>query len=200
VPQTLILWLRRDFRLTDNPALVRASRVCERVAPLYIHAPEEEGPRQPGAASRWWLHWSLSALDVSLSERGSGLVVRSGDSLEQLRQLATTCGATHIFWNRLYEPAAMARDTHIQQTLSKEGWCCESFDSALLFEPWELATAGGKPYRVFSAFWRKGAQHLEGLPSLPGCETASGCLAGRPHGDSSGGCRHARALAQWLDA
>lgn len=61
-----IVWFRRDLRLTDNPALSEALRVCESLVPLYIHAPEEEGNWALGSASRWWLHHSLVALDASV--------------------------------------------------------------------------------------------------------------------------------------
>jgi len=168
VPRTAVLWLRRDLRLADNPALVRALEVCERVVPLYVHAPDEEHPWQPGAASRWWLHHSLSALDASLRERGSGLIVRCGNSLEQLRQVAASCAATEVFWNRLYEPATVVRDTRVKQALREAGLRCESLSASLLFEPWELTRGRGEPYRVFGAFWRKGADSLARLkPPLP---------------------------------
>ena len=74
-----ILWFRRDLRLTDNPALRAALANCERLIPLYIHAPEEADPWSPGGASRWWLHHSIAALDAELRERGSGLVIAKGE-------------------------------------------------------------------------------------------------------------------------
>ena len=52
---TAIVWFRRDLRLADNPALVAAAEAYDKVIPLYIHAPEEEGEWAPGAASRWAL-------------------------------------------------------------------------------------------------------------------------------------------------
>ncbi|MEA3644054.1 MAG: deoxyribodipyrimidine photo-lyase, partial [Lamprobacter sp.] len=66
MPITALLWLRRDLRLSDNPALSAALAQSERLIPVYIHAPDEEAPWQPGAASRWWLHQSLNALDQQL--------------------------------------------------------------------------------------------------------------------------------------
>ncbi len=50
---TAIVWLRRDLRLADNPAIHAALAEHARVLPVYIHAPEEEAPWEPGAASRW---------------------------------------------------------------------------------------------------------------------------------------------------
>ncbi|MGN2393564.1 deoxyribodipyrimidine photo-lyase, partial [Pelomicrobium sp. G1] len=79
-----IVWFRQDLRLADNPALARALARCERIVPVYIHAPEESEPWAPGAASRWWLHHALAALDVALRTRGSRLILRRGPSLEAL--------------------------------------------------------------------------------------------------------------------
>ncbi len=152
---TAILWLRRDLRLTDNPALVSAMTSCERVVPLYIHAPEEESPWLPGGASRWWLHHSLDALDGSLRERGSRLAIARGPTLDALLHVADTTGATRILWNRLYDPATRERDTRVKAALRAKGLHCESHNSLLLREPWETRTGTGGPYRVYSAFWRK---------------------------------------------
>ena len=52
---TTLLWLRHDLRLDDNPALAAAA-ARGAVVPVFLWAPEEETPWEPGAASRWWLH------------------------------------------------------------------------------------------------------------------------------------------------
>ena len=57
----IIVWLSRDLRLRDNTALFNACGDAEKIYPLYIYSPEEETPWQPGAASKWWLHYSLEA-------------------------------------------------------------------------------------------------------------------------------------------
>ncbi len=151
--EVTVLWVRRDFRLDDNPAL-RAAVARGPIVPLYVHAPEEERPWEPGAASRWWLHGSLSRFAESLAAAGAGLVVRRGPSLDTLRAVAREYGATHVAWNRRYEPAVVARDTAIKKTLVAEGLACESFNGGNLFEPVHVATKEGKPYQVFTPFWR----------------------------------------------
>ncbi|MDH3283721.1 MAG: deoxyribodipyrimidine photo-lyase, partial [Acidobacteriota bacterium] len=100
-----IVWFRQDLRLTDNPALRAAARRGGPVIPVYIWAPQEEGVWAPGAASRWWLHESLTSLSADLSKAGSRLVICSGSSLEQLRRLIEETGAGAVHWNRRYEPA-----------------------------------------------------------------------------------------------
>lgn len=148
-----LLWFRRDLRLTDNPALVRAMSTGA-VIPVYIHAPEEDGDWRPGTASRWWLHRSLTALRQDLERRGSTLVIRHGPTLPCLQALLTETGAGHVCWNRLHEPAAAARDRAVENALQARGIAVAQFEATLLHAPGSVLTRGGDPYRVFTPFWR----------------------------------------------
>ncbi|MFZ0826032.1 MAG: deoxyribodipyrimidine photo-lyase [Verrucomicrobiia bacterium] len=149
-----IVWFRLDLRLADNPALQAASRRGGPVIPVFIHAPDEEAPWQPGGASRWWLHRSLGALDADLQAAGAKLVFRQGPSFVALRDLANETGAGAVFWNRRYEPAVVSRDIAIQESLRAGGLEVESFNGALLHEPWTIRNQSGKPFQVFTPFWR----------------------------------------------
>ena len=151
---TGLVWFRRDLRLADNPALDAALQSHDHVVCAYIHAPDEEAPWQPGAASRWWLHHSLTALDKDLRERGSPLLIVGGESLAALHGLVKTYSVDAVYWNRLYEPAAIKRDKKIKAALCDGGTIIESYNATLLFEPWQVETGQGDPYRVFTPFWR----------------------------------------------
>ncbi|MEO5596055.1 MAG: deoxyribodipyrimidine photo-lyase [Lysobacteraceae bacterium] len=156
-----LVWFRRDLRLHDNPALQAALDAGDTPVPVYLHVPGEEMPWPVGAASRVWLRRSLLALDVSLRAIGSRLVVSEGESsLALLRELIQRTDALTVHWNRLYEPAAIARDTSIKQTLRGQGIDVHSHDAALMTEPWTVATAQGTPYRVFTPFWRNARSQL----------------------------------------
>lgn len=149
-----IVWFRRDLRLRDNPALRAAVEHGGPVVPVFIFAPEEESPWQPGAASRWWLHHSLVALDSDLRRLGSRLLIRRGASLECLRRLIQETGANAAFWNRLYEPASIARDQVAEAALLADGLEVKSFNAALLHEPGTVKNRSGQPFQVFTPFWR----------------------------------------------
>ncbi len=164
---TAIVWFRRDLRLADNPALNAAVRAGFRIVPLYIHAPHEEAPWQPGAAAQWWLHHALAALDGDLRACGSGLVLRSGDSLAQLEQLVEAVAADAVYWNRLYEPALVERDQRIKRALRQRGLHVESHNGALLIEPWQVQTGQGDPYKVFTPFWKNASARLGDAAPLP---------------------------------
>jgi deoxyribodipyrimidine photo-lyase len=161
---TTLVWFRSDLRLADNPALCAAVAAGAPVVPVYIHAPVEEGRWQPGGASRWWLHHSLTQLRQSLAARGAVLCIRaSDDSLAGLKILVRECAATRVVWNRRYEPAVQARDEIIKRTLREQGIEADSYASALLHEPWSIRTRSGGPYQVFTPFWR----HCKSLADPP---------------------------------
>lgn len=149
-----IVWFRLDLRLADNPALCAAAERGA-IVPVYIWAPEEEGDWPPGAASRWWLGQSLRALERELAQYGVPLTVYRGPCAQALAEIATATGASAVFWNRCYEPAVIARDTRVKQALRTRGLRAESFNAALLNEPWEIENLAGKPFQVFTPFWKR---------------------------------------------
>ena len=164
---TAIVWFRRDLRLSDHPALTAASRSHERILPLYIQAPHEDGQWAAGAASRWWLHHSLFRLDAQLREHGNALHLAQGNSLDALRRLIERTGATAVYWSRQYEPAAIARDSIIKAALREQGIDVHSFNAKLWCEPWQIQTKQQGPYRVFTPFWRSLRTQIETPRPLP---------------------------------
>jgi deoxyribodipyrimidine photo-lyase len=149
-----IVWFRLDLRLADNPALAAASQMGGPVIPVFIWAPEEEGDWAPGGASRWWLHQSLANLRNELSKLGASLVVRRGPTLDTLRKLAQETSARAVFWNRRYEPSMTVQDQRIMAELGGEGLDVRDFNAALLREPWTVQNKSGKPFQVFTPFWK----------------------------------------------
>lgn len=160
-----LVWFRNDLRLDDNPALQAALDAGMAPVCVYIHAPDEEGDWAPGAASNAWRERSLAALDAALRKRGSRLRLFHGPTLPTLRTLVETCEAEAVFWNRRYEPAVESRDATIKRTLREDGIRADSFNGALLFEPWEVRTGQDGPYKVFTPFWRKASTQWAPRPA-----------------------------------
>jgi len=180
VPVSLV-WFRLDLRTGDNPALIAAARRGP-VVPVFVWCPEEEGRWPPGAASRWWLHQSLTSLERDLRDLGSRLILRTGPTLAVLRELIAATGADAVFWNRRYEPAVIQRDTAIKTTLREDGILVESFNSHLLFEPWTIKTKERTPYKVFTPFWRacQAVGEVERGHATPGVVSPPAWPAGLP--------------------
>ncbi len=164
---TAIVWFRRDLRLEDNPALHAAWRAHARIVCVYLHAPYEEAPWQPGAASNWWLHHSLQALDADLRRRGACLFVARGPTAAALERLIAASGARAVYWNTLHEPALMARDAALRRVLRARAIEVHNFNANLLAEPSDLQSGQGGPYRVFTPFWRRLRANLQPRPPLP---------------------------------
>ena len=153
-PSPVIVWFRRDLRLADNPALARAAATGRPVVPVFILDEDTPGLRPPGGASRWWLHHSLAALTNDLAALGSRLILRRGAAGAVLAALIAETGADGVLWNRCYDKGSTARDTEIKAALRARGIGAESFNGALLAEPWEITTKAGGGYKVYTRFWQ----------------------------------------------
>ena len=124
---TTLLWLRRDLRLSDNPALNAAISDGGAVVPIFIFDDFEEHEWSLGQASRWWLHRSLEKLSGDIQKRKNKLIIRSGHAYSIIKELLNETGAMRVFWNRCYEPEAIQRDKDIKRSLIKERAGCSKF-------------------------------------------------------------------------
>ena len=161
----IIVWLRRDLRIMDNPALSIAAATGRPVIPLYIH--DVEGPpRRLGAASAWWLDKSLRALNDTLSKAGSSLMLRRDDSLAALRTLIKETGATGVYWNRMYDRKSIDRDDVVAKALEAEGVEVQRHNASLLNEPGEVQTGSGGAFRVFTPYYRVAREIAAGAAAI----------------------------------
>ncbi|MBL9209013.1 MAG: deoxyribodipyrimidine photo-lyase [Opitutaceae bacterium] len=167
-----LLWFRQDLRLQDNPALRAALERGGPVVPVFVLDDAAEGRWAPGGASRWWLHHALAALDAGLREKGSRLILARGDTATVLRALLAETRAGAVYWNRRYEPAAIARDTRLKADFLAAGLEAKSFNAALLHEPQTIANKQGGPFQVFTPYWR----HCLTLPVTPPWKPAAAAL------------------------
>jgi deoxyribodipyrimidine photo-lyase len=151
------------LRLQDNSALSWALHQGMAVLPVYLHSPQEEAPWQPGAASRWWLHHSLSELSAQLRHYGLRLRCYRGDALRVIPDLLAADPRIRLLVaNRLYEPHLHQRDQRLLELLQQSGEVqARLFDGHLLFHPASLLNRQGKAYRVFTPFWRVARGLLE---------------------------------------
>ena len=152
-----IFWFRQDLRIADNPALTHAAE-SGRVLAVYILDQNDQGDHGPGAASRWWLHHSLKALNESLQGQ---LNIFRGDPQTILQDLQEEYGASEIFWNRCYEPQSIERDAAIKKFFQDQQVEVKSFNGSLLWEPMQVLKNDGTPYRVFTPYYRKGCLNAD---------------------------------------
>ena len=148
----IIFWFRQDLRIVDNPGLSKSLK-SDKVLPIYILDDINSNDFAMGAASRWWLHNSLRELNKNLDNK---LSLYKGDPLEILESLSSRFNIKGIFWNRCYEPWRIERDKKIKSKFIEKDIIVETFNSALLWEPWEILKSDNTPYKVFTPYYRKG--------------------------------------------
>jgi deoxyribodipyrimidine photo-lyase len=152
---TAIVWLRRDLRLADQPALAAAIASGQPVIPIYILDDETPKHRRMGGASRWWLHHSLTSLDADLRMLGSRLILRRGDAMSILCELAQKTGASAVHCIRHYEPWWRNAERALQDRLM-----LVRHHGNYLLPPGSVKTGAGALFKIYTPFWRALAQHM----------------------------------------
>lgn len=138
-----IWWIRRDLRLTDNPAL-HAALEAGSVIPLFILDPAfaHSSPRRKN-----FLYEGLHALQRDLRSRASYLVIRSGRPLEVLKQLISETSAETIFAEEDFTPYARRRDEEIADVLP-----LTLIHGQTVHHPWAVLKGDGRAYTVYTPY------------------------------------------------
>jgi deoxyribodipyrimidine photo-lyase len=166
-----ILLFHNDLRLADNPALTAAVRRGQPLICVYVWNPKATDYAMPGAASRWWLHYSLQSLSENLQNIGNSLIIRIGQTQEVLLDLLSRFKNSHVFWNRSCEPAALESEHRVLRLLEAKKVQGTVFYGNNLFDPARIKTQTQKPYRVFTPFWIRLQSQLPLSPPLPAPKT-----------------------------
>ena len=159
-----LVWHRRDLRLHDNPALHMAAQEYSRVLAVFVIDPDILARSDTAPSRVQFMLESLAELQESYASLGGRLVIRQGQPLPVLCQLVQEVEATEVFWNADVEPYAIARDTNVQSALGAEGVKTRTCQDLLLHDPADITTQAGKPYAVFTPFWRNWSRHAKPAP------------------------------------
>jgi len=155
----VIAWFRRNLRLTDNPAWAAACDAGQPVIAVYVSDEMDNG-----GASRWWLHHSLSSLEERLGEFDVPLVIRKGDPVDVIPELAEHTRAGALYCSRRFEPDARRQEKALRDSLD-DGIERNVYDDYVLRHPKIVKTNAGSPYKVFTPFYR--ASTACGEPDTP---------------------------------
>ena len=147
----LIHWFRQDLRISDNPSLNYLSTKNKKIICIFI-LDEVNCERQLGSASKLWLHYSLKNLNKQLDEN---LLLYKGNPEQIFSELLKEIKVSEISWNRCYEPWRVKRDKLLKSFLKKKVEV-KTFNSSLLWEPWEVLKSDGTPYKIFTPFYQRG--------------------------------------------
>ena len=156
-----LLWLRRDLRLADHPALLAASGSDgvsgpggRPVVPLFVVDPALWEPA--GDPRRAWLVRSLRALDEAM---GGALVLRTGDPTRVVPAVAREVGAEQVHVTADNGPYGRRRDRDVEQALDVADVRLVRTGTPYAVGPGTVRNGSGEPYKVFTPFHRAWQRH-----------------------------------------
>ena len=141
-----VIWFRRDLRLADNPALIAAAANGD-VTPLFVLDPIFLS--RSGAPRLAFLFRNLRELNESM---GGALVVRSGDPVQVVAQVASEASANHVYIGKDFAPYGQRRDAAVGEALEAIGVALVANGSAYAVDPGTVRKPDGTPYAVFTPF------------------------------------------------
>jgi deoxyribodipyrimidine photo-lyase len=147
-----LIWFRRDLRLADQAALSAACRECTEVIPLFVFDEPLLRSRQFGSACVSFTLECLKELASSLAARGVVLQWRRGEPVEEVVRAAREWNADVVYWNRDYEPDALARDARVAHQLGQACIAVRTFKDHVVFEADEIRGVTGEPLQRYSAY------------------------------------------------
>ena len=147
----LIYWIRRDFRIQNNPALKYAIETNQPIIPIFI---KDEFVDNLGSAPKWRLGLGLENLVAKYKQYGVDVVFRTGSAEKVLTELINETQTNQVVWGRTYLPPINNRDRHVKSLLKQKGLLVKSFPGHLLFEPWTVAPKSSEFFKVYTPFWK----------------------------------------------
>lgn len=175
---------RRDLRLEDNRALMRACDEAHTVIPVFIFDPRQcDNDANEYFSSRAFrfLLASLGELADDIAARGAALGTYRGIATDVLAELIQSEGINAVYCARDYTPFSYVRDDQLRGVCEKHSVSFTACDDVALSPVDEIRTKDGEPYSVFTPFYKNAATHSVDTPkkfnytNLAAPQTASTC-------------------------
>jgi deoxyribodipyrimidine photo-lyase len=152
---TSLFIFRRDLRVQDNTALMKALQESDAVVPVFIADPrqvKQHSYRSLNAVQ--FMAESLQDLQQQLQSLGGKLYLFQGEAEQVVTKLLQAGKIEAVYVNRDYTPFSQQRDKDIAQTCKQKNIAFISCGDLLLHEPEEIVKADASPYTVFSHFYK----------------------------------------------
>ncbi len=150
---------RRDLRIDDNTALIHALETSAAVIPAFIFTPQqiEHNPFRSDHCLQFMIE-SLEDLEKQLHKKKGELSLFYGEPHEIVEECIDKLDIDAVMVNRDYTPYSQARDKKLATLCKKRTIDFLIFDDALLHPPEKTVKADGKPYTIFTPFFRNASK------------------------------------------
>ena len=151
-----IVWLRRDLRIEDHFAFRHADDINSEVLPIFIfdknilsRFTNKEDRRISMIVDR------LIFLNKQLEKYRTKIQIFYGDSIEIIKSLVKHAKPTHIIAGAGYEELDLKRDEEVRSFCKETNTNLVIENDHLIFPPSKVVKDDGKPYIVFTPFYKK---------------------------------------------
>jgi deoxyribodipyrimidine photo-lyase len=157
---------RRDLRLEDNTGLIFALQSSETVIPAFIFTPEqiEKNPFKSDHCLKFMME-CLEDLEHQLKKKGGKLFFFKGKPEEIVRTCRKKLKIEAVVVNRDYTPYSIQRDKKLEGACKAGSIPFYSFDDALLHPPEDTLKKDGKPYTIFTPYFRNASKEKVAPPT-----------------------------------
>jgi len=151
--KTLFMF-RRDLRLEDNTGLIYALKNSDEVIPCFIIDPHIMSYFSNAIFRKRFLEESLVDLDEQLKKKNSSLKIFKGNTDNIIKKIISEQKIDGVFLNGDYTKFSQNREIQIKKICDQNKVDFNKFGDYLLHIPEEIHTKEGKPYTVYSHFFK----------------------------------------------
>jgi deoxyribodipyrimidine photo-lyase len=155
-----IVWFTSDLRLLDNETLVQAMQQSEEIIPVYCiddshFQTTEFGFKKTGNYRAQFLLESLTDLEKSLREIGSGLIIAKGRPEIEISKLAEKYKVQKVFTKIQVGQEELITLSKVEIELRKINVTVEIFDTSTLYHSDDLPFEINKIPEIFTDFRKR---------------------------------------------
>ena len=167
-----LFWLRDDFRIIKNEALIEASKNHDQVVAFYLYKEQTYKSQQ---AQKWWLSKSLFNFQKKLINYNIGLEILEISSFKNFFDTLLKNDDYSLYWNKVYEPDYLKFDKYLIKNLKEKKISYKICKGNILNEIDIIKKGDGTPFKIFTPYWRAAEKHyIEKIP--PKDKTIKKCL------------------------
>ena len=198
MPSTALWWIKKDFRLTDNPALTAALDASSTVVPVFLFEPAVlRAQETSGFHVAAWVE-ALEDLRARLKSHGADVLVLHGDAVESLGRLRD-----ELTFEAIWSHEEIGSSVTFERDKAVASWCEAS--GVAWHEERQTGVFRGALDRDtrskrWKAFTTEGPLPAPDVGSLQRVRVPEAALALQPPGGRAAGGRSVRAYADGCPA
>ena len=158
-----LFWLKDDFRLKKNPALIEATHRHDKVIAFYLYKKKKFDHQE---SQKWWVAKSLEEFKKKLLKYNINLEIVKTETYKSFFEKLFKKKNFSIYWNKTYEPNYLKFDKYLSDNFKSYGIDFKILKGNILNEINEIKKKDGTPFKVFTPYWRSAEKfYFDKIPS-----------------------------------